>query len=129
MSTDGPQILDIRRRVHFELQTLRGAIGYLEKLSYTAAAKALVDAFIRPMKNGEECCSWAEVCGNCGLEWQPDSSGGYCRRCGHHKSCHRRRIRAEDQADGQASTEPQTEHVEQPVEAPAASEPAATTEG
>jgi len=87
--SQGPQVIQTRQLVRFQLRILQQAIAYLEtNARHAAAAKALHDHFIRPVPAGDEaCCNWAEVCGPC-PSWKPDSSGGYCRECGHHKSCH-----------------------------------------
>lgn len=86
--SEGPQVIQTRNLVRFQIQIMQQAIAYLEGTSHLAAAKALVDHFVRPVPADDtRCCNWADLCGPC-PQWKPDTSGGYCRNCGHHKTCH-----------------------------------------
>lgn len=86
MRAAGPEVVRLRGPLNFQTQVITRAAAHLESLKtpeHTLSATALVLAFIRP---GHRCCDWAQVVGPC-VGWAPDSSGGFCRNCGHHKSC------------------------------------------
>ncbi len=138
MSVSAPR--ELRQVVAYQVHLYQSAIAFLRRTpAHAPAADALEAEYVRLAKfqgtvgaDGKSypgCpCGFSAVCGPC-RGYMPDPSGGFCRRCAHHKDCHRIRLAPAPAPVSATDPAPATSSDASPSPEPTTPVASETTEG